>query len=789
MNINRVFEPFPFSPKKKGRAWVCWFTNGGTMSSKLICLCAIVLLVFGVGYGRMSGTFVLTSSEDGGGGFHGWTEGDIVLLDAFSGKTDTLVRGKCGGPTFSPDGREIVFRRGFHDWINWDDPINRKYVIKDTLFIINLFTKQVRLTVPNYAGNESADQFTWDTDNCIYYPACGTHRVLRLNLGTMKKDTLLNFVGNYAHEFDTTNYELHWGNMSSDGKRGCFTCGKEENSVVSFDLATGFEGGRSKGNCQAGISINGDFICDIGGSHGATLIHNFVSGAVYSIMPALWLGTVPTGEAVWMLEFSRHVNNMIMFHITDGGSYLWNFKTDRYRLIAKKSGGRYASVWGYYQGWVLDTIPAKPPAGLHAGVITDKQITLNWNAPSQAASDGDMPEWYVVVRDGDTVVTITGTEFTDTALTENTDYSYKVYSKDDGVRVSSPAEGTFHTLVDVSAPVVLRAYSFTDNSVLVQFSENIDRTLAQTPSNYTLDNNVTVQSAVLTDSNTVSLATSSLGSAVNGMITVIGAKDIAVSANTNTSTSCAITAIRGTDMVAPHTYWCRVYWDILKEEKLEWSGFYEHCFHDVPYEYRGLPYLVQCTEDLNVSEVTDYLTFTVNRPIRVYLGAYSVHEADNPAWMRANWQQNGDTLGSYVIYTKKFNANEKITLKGNSDNSLGLYSIMFEPDDSLSNVKNEMVKVLPINNRMELGVYPAPFTSSINITLNLAVKGNVIVRIYDSNGRIVKVIRQGETSSGVHNLVWNGTGLDNERVATGVYFCQAMADKRIVITRMLTLLR
>ena len=63
------------------------------------------------------------------------------------------------------------------------------------------------------------------------------------------------------------------------------------------------------------------------------------------------------------------------------------------------------------------------------------------------------------------------------------------------------------------------------------------------------------------------------------------------------------------------------------------------------------------------------------------------------------------------------------------------------------------------------------------------------VRIYDSKGRIVKVIRQGETSSGVHNLAWDGTGLNNKRVAAGVYFCQAMAGNRTVVTRMLTLLR
>ena len=181
--------------------------------------------------------------------------------------------------------------------------------------------------------------------------------------------------------------------------------------------------------------------------------------------------------------------------------------------------------------------------------------------------------------------------------------------------------------------------------------------------------------------------------------------------------------------------------------------------------------------------------------------------------MRNNWQKNGDTLGQYVIYTKRFAADETITLKGNSlnssalyglifepddsicqakssmDNSLGFYSFLFEPGDTLNYLQDEKAQVIPQNNGIELCAYPAPFTSSVNIRLNLAVKGDVLVRFYDSQGRLVKVIALGKTSSGMHNIVWDGTGMNGMKVAAGVYYCQAKVDNRIVVTRLLTLLR
>ncbi len=72
--------------------------------------------------------------------------------------------------------------------------------------------------------------------------------------------------------------------------------------------------------------------------------------------------------------------------------------------------------------------------------------------------------------------------------------------------------------------------------------------------------------------------------------------------------------------------------------------------------------------------------------------------------------------------------------------------------------------------------FPNPFNPST--TINFAVPGNlehVMLRVYNTLGQTVKVLVNGQLSSGRHAIIWNGRNEFNQQVASGVYFYQFSA--------------
>jgi parallel beta-helix repeat protein len=61
--------------------------------------------------------------------------------------------------------------------------------------------------------------------------------------------------------------------------------------------------------------------------------------------------------------------------------------------------------------------------------------------------------------------------------------------------------------------------------------------------------------------------------------------------------------------------------------------------------------------------------------------------------------------------------------------------------------------------------YPNPFNESTLITFYLYEQNNLSLRIYNSNGQLVKSLFEGFSPAGIHKIVWNG---NNE--STGIYF-------------------
>jgi len=73
--------------------------------------------------------------------------------------------------------------------------------------------------------------------------------------------------------------------------------------------------------------------------------------------------------------------------------------------------------------------------------------------------------------------------------------------------------------------------------------------------------------------------------------------------------------------------------------------------------------------------------------------------------------------------------------------------------------------------------YPNPFNGVTNITYTLSEKCFVDLRIYDTTGRLIKIIESRKQGPGRYDTVWNGTDNAGRLVTSGVFFCRIKAGK------------
>jgi hypothetical protein len=82
---------------------------------------------------------------------------------------------------------------------------------------------------------------------------------------------------------------------------------------------------------------------------------------------------------------------------------------------------------------------------------------------------------------------------------------------------------------------------------------------------------------------------------------------------------------------------------------------------------------------------------------------------------------------------------------------------------------------------------PNPFNPSTVIGFSLPRRSSVRLEIFDTAGRLVKVLRDGVMDAGEHEVVWDGTNSAGAMVGSGVYFCLLRAGKQSVSNKMILL--
>ena len=65
--------------------------------------------------------------------------------------------------------------------------------------------------------------------------------------------------------------------------------------------------------------------------------------------------------------------------------------------------------------------------------------------------------------------------------------------------------------------------------------------------------------------------------------------------------------------------------------------------------------------------------------------------------------------------------------------------------------------------------YPNPFNSSTMISYNMDSPGEVTLKIFDVNGKLVREYSRSQNSGGTYYVHWNGRNNNGEKVASGIY--------------------
>jgi hypothetical protein len=85
--------------------------------------------------------------------------------------------------------------------------------------------------------------------------------------------------------------------------------------------------------------------------------------------------------------------------------------------------------------------------------------------------------------------------------------------------------------------------------------------------------------------------------------------------------------------------------------------------------------------------------------------------------------------------------------------------------------------------------YPNPFIGSNSVRLQMRQPGHAVVKIYDNNGRLIKVLVDAHLEAGPKILPWDGCDDSGNSVRSGVYFYRLIVDGGAIATLKMTFLR
>ena len=83
--------------------------------------------------------------------------------------------------------------------------------------------------------------------------------------------------------------------------------------------------------------------------------------------------------------------------------------------------------------------------------------------------------------------------------------------------------------------------------------------------------------------------------------------------------------------------------------------------------------------------------------------------------------------------------------------------------------------------------YPNPFNPSTTIEYSLKDDSIIEIKIFDNFGRLVRSLFKGQSTSGTHNLAWDGRDDNDKQLSSGLYYYQIKSETFSSANKMLLL--
>jgi hypothetical protein len=130
-------------------------------------------------------------------------------------------------------------------------------------------------------------------------------------------------------------------------------------------------------------------------------------------------------------------------------------------------------------------------------------------------------------------------------------------------------------------------------------------------------------------------------------------------------------------------------------------------------------------------------------------------------------QNEAEIISNAFNFGITFNPNITILTKNPGNNYVRIFEIKLPAYQKyiLSFVELKLINVIPQNN-------PNPFRTTTTIRFSLPQNSYVTLKVYDSLGRKIASLVDGELNPGEHSVVYNSEGLPS-----GVYFYRLQAGK------------
>ncbi len=372
-----------------------------------------------------------------------------------------------------------------------------------------------------------------------------------------------------------------------------------------------------------------------------------------------------------------------------------DFQTYSWRVKHKDNTGR----WSYWSAptsfsvqFVLDNTAPTAPQSLTAEAPDFRTIVLSWS-PSFDPESGIAG--YEVYRAGNLLAAnLTQLTYTNSGLTENTPYTYRVVAVNGAGLKSAGAEVSVSTPPDLAPPALLSAEAASDSKIILRFDEPIAPSSAENPANYRVGSGISVVSAVLApDGQGVELTTTALTCGRTYTLTIYDVTDrssqhnpiadgatIQLTLPNELQLSEVALSTGSAFAVQPFAVGNFVYSD-----RSEYS-----IGEPIPDELSEgcLQILVpNSTTDRGVSS-NDYVTFRANLPIEVWVGYRTGNPL--PSWLdpsQSDWEPTGftqlvnksdSTTRSHDFYRMAFPAGS-VAVGGNANSGLSSYIIVVRP--------------------------------------------------------------------------------------------------------------